>query len=174
MARLVMHVAGRHLELSTKKIIKSIRAYPAGLKTWALLCLAVMAVSVIGALAALPVGWEVMGTSPTMEWGLLIAGYVVLAITTSGLCLTISLGSVYGVDALRPLERRGVILAFICLAAAFGTILLDLLANPDILGKVNGTLTARLQRPAALGGSDPFTGTVFYALDDIPLFTANP
>ena len=126
MPSIVMHVGGRHLEVSTKKIRKSIKAYPAGLKSWLLLCLAIMGVSVTAALAALPVGWEVMGTSPTMEWGLLIAGYVVLAITTSGLCLTISLGSVYGVEALRPLERRGVILAFICLAAAFGTILLDL------------------------------------------------
>lgn len=126
MNNLVMHIAGRHLEISPRRIRRSIKAYPAGLKTWALLCLGVMGVSVIGALAALPVGWEVMGTSPTMEWGLLIAGYVVLAITTSGLCLTISLGSVYGVKSLRTLERRGVVLAFICLAAAFGTILLDL------------------------------------------------
>jgi Ni/Fe-hydrogenase subunit HybB-like protein len=126
MASVVMHVAGRHLEINTKRITKAIKAYPAGLKSWLLLCLAIMGISVFAALAALPVGWEVMGTSPTMEWGLLIAGYVVLAITTSGLCLTISLGSVYGIESLRTLERRGVILAFICLAAAFGTILLDL------------------------------------------------
>ena len=126
MASLVMHVAGRHLELNTKRIRKSIGAYPARLKSWLLLCLAIMGVSVVAALAALPVGWEVMGTSPTMEWGLLIAGYVVLAITTSGLCLTISIGTVFGVKAMLPLERRGIILAFVCLAAAFGTILLDL------------------------------------------------
>lgn len=126
MANLVMHIAGRHLEFSTRKIRKSIKAYPAGLKSWLLLCLGIMAVSVVAALAALPVGWEVMGTSPTMEWGLLIAGYVVLAITTSGLCLTISMGTVFGIKAMLPLERRGIVLAFVCLAAAFGTILLDL------------------------------------------------
>jgi molybdopterin-containing oxidoreductase family membrane subunit len=126
MAGLVMHVGGRHVEVSSRRIRASIKAYPARLKSWLVLCLTIMAVSVLAALAALPVGWEVMGTSPTMEWGLLIAGYVVLAITTSGLCLTVSLSSVYGLHALRPLERRGVMLALICLAAAFGTILLDL------------------------------------------------
>lgn len=122
----VFHTGGRHYEISTVNAVAAIKAYPRKLKLWLLLCFALMGVSVIGALAALPVGWEVMGTSPTMEWGLLIAGYVVLAITTSGLCLSVSMGTVLGIKSMLPLERRGVIMAFVCLAAAFGTILLDL------------------------------------------------
>lgn len=126
MAGVTFHVNGRHFEFTTQNAAQAIRKYPRKLKLFMIACLLTMAVSVFGALAALPVGWEVLGTSPTMEWGLLIAGYVVLAITTSGLCLSVSMGTVFGIKAMLPLERRGVVLAFVCLAAAFGTILLDL------------------------------------------------
>ena len=37
-----------------------------------------------GRVLALAPGWEVFGTSPTVEWGLLIIAYVFFAVTTSG------------------------------------------------------------------------------------------
>lgn len=102
------------------------QSYPRPLRRWLLGCLTIVVISLFGAAAALPAGWEVLGTTPTVEWGLLIAAYVFLAITTSGLCLTVSLGSVLGIAAFKPLERRGVVLALISLVCAFWVILLDL------------------------------------------------
>jgi molybdopterin-containing oxidoreductase family membrane subunit len=57
---------------------------------------------------------------------LLIIGYVFFAITTSGLCLASSLGTVFGIDRFRPLEKRHAVLAVLCLITAFGVIALDL------------------------------------------------
>jgi len=99
---------------------------PRGLRLWIGFLLAVLGLAVPAALLALPPGWEVLGTSPTFEWGLLIVGYVFFAITTSGLCLASSLGTVFGIERFRPLEKRHAILAVLCLLAAFGIIALDL------------------------------------------------
>jgi Ni/Fe-hydrogenase subunit HybB-like protein len=68
----------------------------------------------------------VLGTSPSFEWGLLIIGYVFFAITTSGLCLASSLGTVFGVEMFLPLEKRHAVLALLSLITAFGIIALDL------------------------------------------------
>jgi Ni/Fe-hydrogenase subunit HybB-like protein len=83
----------------------------------------------LGAFAAalkVPAGSEVMGTTPAMEWGLLIATYVFLVVTTSGLCLVNSLGMVFGIDRFKPLEMRHVFLAVLFLLAGFGVIALEL------------------------------------------------
>lgn len=107
-------------------VVAEARAMPPALQGWMLLLGGVMAVSLVAAFLALPPGWEVLGTTPTVEWGLLIAGYVGFAIMTSGLCLASSLGTVFGIERFRPLERRHVILAVLSLTAAFGIIILDL------------------------------------------------
>jgi molybdopterin-containing oxidoreductase family membrane subunit len=82
-----------------------------------------------GALAAalkLPPGSEVLGTTPAVEWGLLIATYVFLVVTTSGLCLVNSLGMVFGINRYKPLEMRHVFLALLFLVSGFGVIALEL------------------------------------------------
>jgi molybdopterin-containing oxidoreductase family membrane subunit len=99
---------------------------PVGLRWWIAFLLALIGLAGIAALLALPPGWEVLGTTPSFEWGLLIVGYVFFAITTSGLCLASSLGTVFGIERFRPLEKRHAILALSCLIAAFGIIALDL------------------------------------------------
>jgi len=99
---------------------------PVALRLWIAFLVAVIAVAGIAALIALPPGWEVLGTTPSFEWGLLIVGYVFFAIMTSGLCLASSLGTVFGIERFRPLEKRHAILALSCLIAAFGIIVLDL------------------------------------------------
>jgi len=106
--------------------VADVRTMPRSLKAWLAFLLGVIAMGGVAALIALPPGWEVFGTSPTVEWGLLIIGYVGFAITTSGLCLASSLGTVFGVDRFRPLEKRHAILAVLCLTSAFGIIALDL------------------------------------------------
>ena len=56
----------------------------------------------------------------------MIVGYVFFAIMTSGLCLASSLGTVFGIERFRPLEKRHAILAVLSLTTAFGIIALDL------------------------------------------------
>jgi molybdopterin-containing oxidoreductase family membrane subunit len=123
-------VLGRAVPIDPRVLVPAaiadVRSMPRGLKAWLALLLAAMALAGVAALIALPPGWEVFGTSPSFEWGLLIIGYVGFAITTSGLCLASSLGTVFGVDRFRPLEKRHAILAVLCLTAAFGIIALDL------------------------------------------------
>lgn len=107
-------------------VIGEWRAMSRPLRAWLLGLSAVLALAGFAALLAVPPGWEVLGTTPTVEWGFLIIGYVAFAITTSGLCLASSLGTVFGVERFRPLEKRHAVLAVLCLCAAFGIIALDL------------------------------------------------
>jgi Ni/Fe-hydrogenase subunit HybB-like protein len=123
-------LAGRPIPLAPRDaadaLTREVASMPRGLKLWFAALLAIIAVAVPAALLALPPGWEVLGTSPTVEWGLLIVGYVFFAITTSGLCLASSLGTVFGIERFRPLEKRHAVLALLCLTTAFGLIALDL------------------------------------------------
>jgi molybdopterin-containing oxidoreductase family membrane subunit len=86
----------------------------------------VIAVGALAAALTVPPGTEVFGTTPTVEWGLLIATYVFLVVTTSGLCLVSSLGMVFGIDRFRPVEMRHVVLALLFLLSGFGVIALEL------------------------------------------------
>src|SRR3974377_871822 len=85
-----------------------------------------LVIGAVSALLALPPGWEVLGTSPSFEWGVLIFGYVFFAIMTSGLCLASSLGTVFGIKRFLPFEKRHAILALLSLTTAFGIIALEL------------------------------------------------
>ena len=58
-----------------------------------------------GRSSRIPPGWEVFGTTPSFEWGLMIVGYVFFAIMTSGLCLASSLGTVFGIERFRPVRE---------------------------------------------------------------------
>ena len=102
------------------------RSMPRALKVWLVLLAALSTPLLVGGLLALPPGWEVFGTTPTVEWGFMIAAYAFFAVTTSGLCLTSSLGTVFGIPMFRPLEKRHAILAVLSLTMAFAIISLDL------------------------------------------------
>src|SRR3990170_1789916 len=123
-------IAGRPIPIAPREaadaLTREVASMPRGLKIWFAFLLGMIALAVPAALLALPPGWEVLGTTPTFEWGLLIVGYVFFAITTSGLCLASSLGTVFGIERFRPLEKRHAILALLCLITAFGIIALDL------------------------------------------------
>lgn len=79
-----------------------------------------------GDIVSIAPGDEVLGTTPTVEWGILIAAYVFFVVTTSGLCLVSSLGQVFGIERFRPVARRAVVLALVFLLAGFLVIALDL------------------------------------------------
>jgi len=122
--------AGRTVPVSpraaTSALVNEVRSMPIGLRAWFGILLVAMAIGGVAALLALPPGWEVFGTSPSFEWGLMIVGYAFFAIMTSGLCLASSLGTVFGIERFRPFEKRHAILAVLSLTTAFGIIALDL------------------------------------------------
>jgi molybdopterin-containing oxidoreductase family membrane subunit len=101
-------------------------ATPRSLRAWYGLLGLLVLIGAVGAVRALFPGDKGVATTPSVEWGLLIVAYVFFAITTSGLCLASSLGTVFGIDRFRPLEKRHAILAVLCLVTAFGVIALDL------------------------------------------------
>jgi Ni/Fe-hydrogenase subunit HybB-like protein len=127
---MTVHVLGRDVALSPRLVYEAareeIRRTPRPLKIWYGVLLVLMAFGAVGALLTLAPGTEVFGTTPSFEWGILIAAYVFFAITTSGLCLGSSLGTVFGIKMFLPLERRHAILAILSLTTAFGIIALDL------------------------------------------------
>jgi Ni/Fe-hydrogenase subunit HybB-like protein len=107
-------------------IAREVRSMPFGLRIWMIILSTLLAIGGASALLALPPGWEVMGTRPSFEWGLLIVGYVFFAIITSGLCLASSGATVFGIERFRPFEKRHAILAVLSLTTAFGIIALEL------------------------------------------------
>jgi Ni/Fe-hydrogenase subunit HybB-like protein len=111
---------------AARMLAHDVGAMPRALKAWLGFLLLLCALGAVGALLALPPGWEVFGTSPSYEWGILITAYVFFAITTSGLCLASSLGTVFGIEMFLPLEKRHAVLALLTLVTAFGLIALDL------------------------------------------------
>jgi molybdopterin-containing oxidoreductase family membrane subunit len=127
---MTVQVAGRALSLRPRVAWRAFRdevvGMPRALKAWLAFLLLLCLIGAVAALLALPPGWEVFGTSPSFEWGILITAYVFFAITTSGLCLASSLGTVFGIEMFLPLEKRHAVLALLCLITAFGIIALDL------------------------------------------------
>jgi molybdopterin-containing oxidoreductase family membrane subunit len=124
-----MTIAGRPVptlpEMSAW-LVNEVRRTPRGLKLWYALLAVLLAVGGVAALISVPPGWEVMGTKPVFEWGLLIVAYVFFAIICSGLCLSASLGTVFGLERFLPFEKRHAILALISLVTAFLVIALEL------------------------------------------------
>jgi Polysulphide reductase len=105
---------------------REVASQPKGLRRW---FAALTVLAILGGLASVltvPPGAEVFNTTPTFEWGLLIAAYVFFVVTTSGLCLVSSLGMVFGIDRFKPVEMRHVVLALLFLVTGFGVIALDL------------------------------------------------
>jgi molybdopterin-containing oxidoreductase family membrane subunit len=127
---MIVRVSGHSLVADPRVLLRVIRdeavATPRPLRLWYGLLGLLLLVGAVGAVRALFPGDKGIGTTPTFEWGLLIVAYVFFAITTSGLCLASSLGTVFGIDRFRPLEKRHAILAVLCLVTAFGVIALDL------------------------------------------------
>ncbi len=125
-----LHVAGRDIPADPRLVWQVLHAEAGRLTRSLWLWFGFLGVLVlfgaVGAARSLFPGDKGLGTTPTAEWGLLIVGYVFFAITTSGLCLASSLGTVLGIDRFRPLEKRHAILAVLCLVTAFGLIALDL------------------------------------------------
>jgi molybdopterin-containing oxidoreductase family membrane subunit len=127
---MLARLSGHALVIDPRVVVRVIRdeavATPRSLRAWYGLLGLLVLIGAIGAVRALFPGDKGVATTPSVEWGLLIVAYVFFAITTSGLCLASSLGTVFGIDRFRPLEKRHAILAVLCLVTAFGVIAIDL------------------------------------------------
>ena len=127
---MTVRVAGLAIPTDPRAVVRRVRSelltLSRGLRIWLGLLAALMLLGAVGAARSLFPGDKALGTTPSFEWGLLIIGYVFFAITTSGLCLASSLGTVFGIERFKPLEKRHAILALLCLVTAFGIIALDL------------------------------------------------
>lgn len=134
---MVVRIRGREVRLdrvtaraALATVRVALRDEVAGQPTWLKAVFAILtALIVIGSIAAaltVPPGTEVFNTTPAVEWGLLIATYVFLVVTTSGLCLVSSLGMVFGIDRFKPVEMRHVVLALLFLMSGFVVIALEL------------------------------------------------
>ena len=61
-----------------------------------------------------------------IPWGILIATYVFLVVSSTGLCLISSLGHVFGMKQFEFIGKRAIILAILTLLCGFGAIGMEL------------------------------------------------
>jgi molybdopterin-containing oxidoreductase family membrane subunit len=124
--RLVRRGAGNAIAGAGDAVRSEVASQSIGLRRWFAALTVLALVGAGAAVLTVPPGAENFGTTPSFEWGMLIATYVFLVVTTSGLCLVSSLGMVFGIDRFKPVEMRHVVLALLFLLGGFGVIALDL------------------------------------------------
>ncbi len=69
---------------------------------------------------------EVYNVTREIPWGILIATYVFLVVSSTGLCLVSSLGHVFGIEKFDFIGKRAIILAILTLLCGFGAIAMEL------------------------------------------------
>ncbi|MBX6423163.1 NrfD/PsrC family molybdoenzyme membrane anchor subunit [Thermosulfurimonas sp. F29] len=72
---------------------------------------------------------EAYGVTREIPWGILISTYVFWVVTSTGLCLTSSIGHVFGYKPMEPVASRSIFLAICTILAGFFAIGLEL-ENP--------------------------------------------
>jgi len=95
------------------------------LSTWLVPAL-LLFLGIIAGLHIVAAGEEALGTSDLVPWGLLIAAYVLLAVTCSGLCMISSLGHILHIRKMEIVLQRAILLAIIILIAGFATLATEL------------------------------------------------
>ncbi|MDK2822917.1 MAG: hypothetical protein PWQ67_1946 [Clostridia bacterium] len=98
-------------------------------KNWLLISLLLIGIGAIGAINVLLHGEHVLGINNQVPWGILIAGYVFFAVSSTGVGLISSLGHVFGFTRFELLGRRALLVSIILLLCGFGVLGLEL-ANP--------------------------------------------
>jgi molybdopterin-containing oxidoreductase family membrane subunit len=94
---------------------------------WIGLLLLGMAVGVAGVVNVLINGHaHAYNVTREIPWGILIATYVFLVVSSTGLCLLSSLGHVFGMKQFEFIGKRAIILAILTLLCGFGAIGMEL------------------------------------------------
>lgn len=96
-------------------------------KLWVGLLVIGVAIGIAGAGNVLLNGHSaVYNVTREIPWGILIATYVFLVVSSTGLCLVSSLGHVFGIEKFEFIGKRAIILAILTLLCGFGAIAMEL------------------------------------------------
>lgn len=96
-------------------------------KLWVGLLVIGVVIGVAGAVNVLLNGHSaVYNVTREVPWGILIATYVFLVVSSTGLCLVSSLGHVFGIEKFEFIGKRAIILAILTLLCGFGAIAMEL------------------------------------------------
>lgn len=96
-------------------------------KLWVGLLIIGVAVGIAGAGNVLLNGHSaVYNVTREIPWGILIATYVFLVVSSTGLCLVSSLGHVFGIEKFDFIGKRAIILAILTLLCGFGAMAMEL------------------------------------------------
>jgi len=94
---------------------------------WIVLFGLIAAIGLIGIVQVFLHGQEASyGVSRQFPWGLLLAGYIFLVVSSTGLCLISSLGHLWGFKEFLPIGKRAIWLALATLLAGFYIIFWEL------------------------------------------------
>jgi len=94
-----------------------------------IISLILVGIGILGAINILLNGEQVMGINNQIPWGILIAGYVFFAVSSTGVGLVSSLGHVFHIKKFEILSKRALLISIILLLCGFGVLALEL-ANP--------------------------------------------
>lgn len=89
----------------------------------------IAAIGFVGAMNIFFNGSAAMGTTDRVPWGILISGYVLLAVFCSGLCFMSSLSSVFGLKQFEVVTKRAILFAVTVLMCGFYVLIFEL-GNP--------------------------------------------
>lgn len=95
-------------------------------KNWSLLSLVLIIIGAAGVINLLLNGEQVMGTTNSVPWGILISGYVFFAVAATGVGLISSLGHVFGIDKFKAIGNRALLTSIVLLLCGFGVLLFEL------------------------------------------------
>lgn len=95
-------------------------------KNWSLISLVLIAIGAAGVINLLLNGEQVMGTTNSVPWGILISGYVFFAVAATGVGLISSLGHVFGIRKFQAIGNRALLTSLVLLLCGFGVLLFEL------------------------------------------------
>ncbi|MFZ5945506.1 MAG: NrfD/PsrC family molybdoenzyme membrane anchor subunit [Bacillota bacterium] len=94
-----------------------------------LVSLLLICIGAAGGINILIQGEHALGINNQVPWGILIAGYVFFALSSTGIGLVSSLGHVFGLEQYELLGKRALLASIVILLCGFGMLALEL-ANP--------------------------------------------
>lgn len=95
-------------------------------KNWSLLSLVLILFGAAGVINLLLNGEQVMGTTNSVPWGILISGYVFFAVAATGVGFISSLGHVFGIEKFQAIGKRALLTSLVLLLCGFGVLLFEL------------------------------------------------
>jgi len=106
-------------------LLEDMERYP-GFYVWVSFLIAVVLLAGYSLLMSLIYSMEIFEFSLKIPWGMMVSNYVFLVGSSIGLCLVVSLGSVFGLKRYEIIGKRGLFLALISIILGLSSIGLHL------------------------------------------------